>query len=112
MKTKDLFAGCSVTIQPHDDVWLVSLNTEDEKLVCMKTYSHLNDAIEAVHEWTLMLGDEAEISPDAESAAALMREALARLAIGEEVFLKETVYEVVKRDELRTWYEREMGASE
>jgi len=25
MKTRDLFAGCFVTIEPHDDVWLVSL---------------------------------------------------------------------------------------
>jgi hypothetical protein len=29
MKTKDLFAGCSGTVMPHDDRWGVSLNTLD-----------------------------------------------------------------------------------
>jgi hypothetical protein len=50
MKTRDLFAGCSVMITPHDDVWLVTLYTDDLKSVSMRTYHELPDAIEAVHE--------------------------------------------------------------
>jgi hypothetical protein len=109
MKTKDLFAGCSVTITPHEDVWLVSLHTDDLKSVSMRTYHELPEAIEAVHEWTLMLSDETEIVPDSVLANAALQEALARTALGEEAALPVTIDEVMERDELRAWFEREMG---
>jgi hypothetical protein len=48
MKTRDLFAGCSVTITPHDDVWLVSLTTDDLSKVVLNTYLELPDALEYV----------------------------------------------------------------
>jgi hypothetical protein len=64
MKTRDLFAGCSVLITPHDDVWLVSLHTDDLSKVVMNTYQELPDALESVHEWMLMLTDETQITPD------------------------------------------------
>jgi hypothetical protein len=111
VKTKDIFAGCYVTIAPHEDVWLVSLNTDDHHMVTMRTYQELADAIEAVHEWTLMLSDETEIRIDVESrrqAAQILREALARNALGEELIEPKLVDEVIKRDELRAWFEREM----
>jgi hypothetical protein len=57
MKTRDLLAGYFVTIEPHDDVWLVSLNTDDLSRVAMNTYQELPDALESVHEWMLMLTD-------------------------------------------------------
>ena len=109
MKTRDLFAGCSVLIAPHDDVWLVSLATDSQKTVAMRTYHELPDAIEAVHEWTLMLSDETEITPDPFGAVQMLMEALARNAIGEEMALPASLDEVMARDELRTWFEREMG---
>jgi hypothetical protein len=112
VKTKDLFAGCFVTIMPHDDVWLVALHTDDQKTVSMKTYGELPDAMEAVHEWMLMLSDETEIRVNEDAvkeAAELVREALARMALGEEVEMPKELDEVVLRDELRTWFEREMG---
>jgi hypothetical protein len=58
MKTRDLFAGCFVTIEPHDDVWLVSLTTDDLSKLVLNTYLELPDALESVHEWMLMLTDE------------------------------------------------------
>jgi hypothetical protein len=67
MKTRDVFAGCSVTVAPHGDVWLVSLNTDDLSQVVMKTYHDLPDALEAVHDWMLMLSDETEINIDADA---------------------------------------------
>jgi hypothetical protein len=73
VKTKDLFTGCSVTIMPHDDVWLVALYADDRTLVSMKTYGKLPDALEAVHEWMLMLSDETEIHPSIEAAVNRMR---------------------------------------
>jgi hypothetical protein len=112
VKTTDLFAGCSVTITPHDDVWLVSLNTEDEHMVAMRTYHELSDALEAVNLWTLMLSDQTEINTDHEAhrrRADLMRETLARLVLGQETKLPEKLQKVVEQDELRTWFEREMG---
>ena len=54
MKTRDLFAGSFVTIEPNDDGWLVSLNTNDLGTVVMNTYQELSDALESVHEWMLM----------------------------------------------------------
>jgi hypothetical protein len=64
MRTKDLFAGCSVTIEPHEEVWLVSLHTDALRMITLRTYHELLDAIEAVHEKTLMLSDETEIVHD------------------------------------------------
>jgi hypothetical protein len=109
LKTRDLFAGCSVVIAPHDDVWLVTLVKDDLKSVSMRTYHELPEAIEAVHEWTLMLSDETEIVPDSVLANAALQEALARTALGEEAALPVTIDEVMERDELRAWFEREMG---
>src|SRR5665811_699651 len=112
MKTRDLFAGCSVLITPHDDVWLVSLNTDDLSKVVVNSYLKLPDALESVHEWMLMLTDETEITPDPALANSLLRESLARLSLREEVRPPKTVAETRSRDEMRTWFEREMGASE
>jgi hypothetical protein len=112
VKTRDLFAGCSVTIAPHDDAWLVSLNTGDDHMVSMRRYHELPDAVEAAHEWVLMLSDETEIVPDACGAVRILMEALARNALGEETALPVKVDEVMERVELRAWFEREMGSSE
>jgi hypothetical protein len=109
MKTRDLFAGCHVTIAPHDDVWLVSLIDNALHTVSMQTYQELPDALEAVHEWMLMLSDETEVSPAPEVAVDLLREAMARLAIGEDVRMPREVDEFVVRDELRAWFQRETG---
>jgi hypothetical protein len=101
-----------VTIEPHDDVWLVSLNTDDLSKVVMNTYQELPEALESVHEWMLMLTDETEITPNPALANSALRETLARLAVWEEVRLPKTVDETRLRDEMRTWFEREMGSSE
>jgi hypothetical protein len=106
VKTKDLFAGCFVTIAPHDDVWLVSLLTDDQKSVSMRTYRELPDALEAVHEWMLMLADETEITPDPVLENAALQEALARAALGEEASSPMTADEVHMHDELRAWFGR------
>jgi hypothetical protein len=47
VKTRDLFAGCSVLITRHDEVWLVSLNTDDLSKIVMNTYLELPDALES-----------------------------------------------------------------
>jgi hypothetical protein len=112
MKTRDLFAGCSVVIAPHDDVWLVSLTTDGLKSVMMRTYRELLDALEAAHEWLLMLSDETEIRIDGEAhkrIARLIREALARHALGEDMAQPTTLEAVMERDTVRSWFEREMG---
>jgi hypothetical protein len=98
-----------VTIEPHDDVWLVSLNTDDLSKVVMNTYLEIPDALESVHERMLMLTDETEITPDPALANSMLRESLARLSLREEVRPPETVDETRLRDEMRAWFEREMG---
>jgi hypothetical protein len=75
----------------------------------MRTYHELPEAVEAAHEWLLMLSDETEIVPDAFGAVQILMETLARNALGEELSLPVKVDEVVERDELRAWFEREMG---
>ncbi len=104
MKTRDLFADCFVRVAPHDDLWLVSLST-DEHLVVMKTYGEVPNALEAVQEWMFMLSDETEITADR------IRETLARLALGETVDLPKALGEIVEHDEFRTWFDREMEKS-
>jgi hypothetical protein len=111
VKTKDLFAGFSVTISPHDDVWLVSLHKDEQRTVTTRTYQELPVAVEAMHEWLLMLSDETEIIQDPAGADSELREALARAALGEEVRMSETIDHAQVRDEMRTWFEREMGKS-
>jgi hypothetical protein len=98
-----------VTIMPHDDVWLVSLIMDDEKTVSMRTYHELSDAVEAAHEWLLMLSDETEIVPDAVGGVQILMETLARNALGEETALPANLEDVMEREELRAWFEREMG---
>jgi hypothetical protein len=112
MKTRDLFTGCSVTIEPHDDVWVVSLHTDDLSQVVLNTYLELPDALESVHEWMLMLTDETQITPDTALANSMLRETLARLSLREEVRPPKTVGETRLRDRMRTWFEREMGSCE
>jgi hypothetical protein len=75
----------------------------------MRTYHELPEAVEAAHEWLPMLSDETEIVPDAFGAVQILMETLARNALGEELSLPVKVDEVVERDELRAWFEREMG---
>jgi hypothetical protein len=112
VKTRDLFAGCSVLITRHDEVWLVSLTADEMTSVNMRMYHNLPDAVEAAHEWLLMLSDETEIRTDAEThkwVARLMQETLARYALGEEMLQPTMLEEVMERDTLRSWFEREMG---
>ena len=112
MKITDLFASYSVTITPHDDVWLVSLNTDEDHMGTKRTYRDLPDAMDAAHEWLLMLSDETEIRIDVEAqklVARLVHEALARDALGEGARPPTMLEEVVERDTLRSWFEREMG---
>jgi hypothetical protein len=111
MKTRDLFACCSVTIAPHDDVWLVSLVDDALHTVAMQTYHELSGALEAVHEWSLMLSDDEEIGLHAAHALDLLRAALARVALGEEAQLPKTIEDARERDEQRAWFEREMGTN-
>jgi hypothetical protein len=57
----------------------------------------------------LMLSDETEVAEEDATTAALylLRETIARLALGEKARLPEQV----KEDEMRTWFQREMGKS-
>jgi hypothetical protein len=112
MRTRELFAGCHVTIAPHDDVWLVSLIDDVLHTVAMQTYHDLPEAIEAVHEWSLMLSDEEEIGLHAAHAINVLRAAMARVALGEETHLPKSIEDAGERDEQREWFEREMGSSE
>jgi hypothetical protein len=114
MKTKDLFAGCFVTIAPDGDAWLVTLRKNNHETIVMRSYGELPDALEAVHEWMLMLGDDTQIRVGEDAtmeATELMRDTLARLAIGEEAKMPDQPDEAVLQDELRTWFEREMKRS-
>jgi hypothetical protein len=109
MKTRDLFAGCFATIMPHDDVWTVSLRTDDQTMVAMMTYHELPTALEAVHECALMPDDETEINSDAAAVVTHLRERLARHALDESQTLPTTMEELIEQDNLRAWFERQMG---
>jgi hypothetical protein len=111
MKTRDLFAGYAVTIATHDEVWLVSLTKHDQRPITLRRYQQLPDALDAAHEWLLMLSDETEIIPGAVAAHSELREVLARAALGEEVTLSDTIDETQTRDEMGTWFAREMNKS-
>ncbi len=112
MKTKDLFVKCFITIGPHEDTWLVGFHCAGQKLFAMRSYHEVADALETLHEWMLLFSDETEVTPADEGAATLLRETLARLAVGEETHLPDTIDELQKRDDLRTWFEREMRKSQ
>jgi hypothetical protein len=72
----------------------------------MRTFHELPDAIEAVHEWTLMLSDETEIVPDTFGVLPMLMEMLARNALGEPMSQSVKVDEAMERDELRAWFGR------
>jgi hypothetical protein len=114
MKTCELFAGCSITIMPHHDLWLVALSRNTRETVCMRTDRELPDALDLVHEWTLLLTDETDVRVDQDArreAEALLRETVARLAIGADIHppMKQ-LDRLIERDKLRRWFEREMGS--
>lgn len=108
MKICDLFSGCFVTIGLHNGAWAVALHTVDQTRVLMVTYEELPDALEAVHEWASMMRDDEEIDQNATGSVDLMRETLARAALGEAVLRPAAVE---KPEDTRTWFEREMGKS-
>jgi hypothetical protein len=95
-------------LMPHDDVWLVSLCSEIGKTLALQAYEDLPDALDAVHEWALMLSDETELSPGMEAASGLIREVLAQAAVEEMTRLPDTLLDLMKADRLRAWYERQM----
>jgi hypothetical protein len=112
MKTRELFAGCHARIEPRTDLWLVSLRGDDDVIVAMHAYHGLADGLEALHEWMLMLVDETELRPEIARNVELrqmIREALARSALGERATLPETMRALLTRDRLQAWFEREMG---
>jgi hypothetical protein len=78
--------------------------------ITMKTYRELPDALEAVHEWMLMLADETAIHLSIVTVVERMRENVARRGIGEDAALPSGPDEIMRCDELRRWFEREMGA--
>lgn len=80
--------------------------------ITMKTYRELPDALEAVHEWMLMLADETAIHPSIVTVVERMRKNVARRGIGEDAVLPSGPDEIMQCDELRRWFEREMGAPE
>jgi hypothetical protein len=81
----------------------------DGHLVTMRSFHELHLALEAVHVWTLMISDESQITPDAVGAMNLVMVTLARVVLGVELVLPANPDEVMERDELRMWFEREMG---
>jgi hypothetical protein len=111
VKTKDLFAGCFVTIAPDTDGWLVTLRKNNHETIALKRNGGLSEAIDAVRDWTLLLSDEADLGADdnaLKGSAELARETLARMAVGEEAPPAVEPAEAVLRDELPAWFEREM----
>jgi len=111
MQTKDLFAGCVVAITPEGDGLVVLLLTNDRTTIFAKTYHDVDEAMDAVHQWMLMLVDETEIHPSIVRFIEQMRKNVARHAIGDDVVPPPNLPEFIHRDELRTWFEREMGKS-
>jgi hypothetical protein len=65
-----------------------------------------------VHEWMLMLADETAIHPSIVTFVERMRKNVARRGIGEDAALPSGPDEIMQCDELRRWFEREMGAPE
>jgi hypothetical protein len=110
VKTKDLFAGCMVTIaSDYGDGWLVAVGESKDETIALKHFADLPETMEAAHHWVFMLGDASEIPTDepvSREAAQFMRTTLAWLAIGEEPPTKP-----LRDDELLTWFEREMRKS-
>ncbi len=104
MKTRDLFAGCFVTIASHHGGgWLVALRANQKETITLRHYPNLPDTMEAAHHWVFMLDDASEIptdEPATKEAAQFMRTTLAWLAIGDDPTTKPL-----------PWFDREMRKS-
>jgi hypothetical protein len=113
MKVRELFAGYRVTLSPDGGEWRATLADEDGIDRLSTIHGELPDALDAAHEWLMMLVDDTELSDHAVAAihtlADRVRELLARRAIGEPVLEASGLDAIADREELRRWFEREMG---
>ena len=113
MKIRDLFDGYGVTIRPLEAEWVVQLVDPLGIAHGSMVHGELPAALDIAHEWLLMLTDETELRVKPEQAAGeladRMREYLARRAAGEPVVEPAGLDAIADRDELREWFERQMG---
>jgi hypothetical protein len=110
MPVRDLFPGCSVSVELMEERWLVCLVPQEGGILAARTYPALLDA---VYEWMLMLIDTTELTDDdgvaQREAQRLLREVLAHVRIGEDCAALLSPEQIGQRDLLREWFERQMG---
>ena len=114
-RIRDLFVGYTVSLAAVEEGWVVRLITPDGVTASERAYGDLNGAMDAVHEWALVLGDEEEVEISAEdalnAAAELerrLREAQVHEMLGESGAVDDALADIHERERLRTWFERQM----
>jgi hypothetical protein len=114
-RIRDLFAGYAVSLAVVQDVWAVRLMTPDGVTASERLYGDLSGALDAVHEWALVLGDEEEVEISAEdalnAAAELdrrLRETQVHEVLGEGGPADDESADSEERERLRSWFERQM----
>lgn len=106
---REIYAGHTVSVRAEGDQWLVRFLRPDGSEVGASLHRELQDAVDAVHEWGLILGDEeiVDLTPDAAAEIARMLER--RLQQMEAQAGEHTQsMDVPERTQLRDWFERQM----
>lgn len=111
MKIRDLFTGYRVQIHPDADEWIVTLlHMEFESLTYR--YDQLPAAVDAAHEWLLLLADETDLGDiSASEVQEFLRNRL-QASLVRQLEGDTGEHQAGRDDSLRHWLQGEMGWGE
>lgn len=115
LRVRDFFEGYSVRVLPVHGRWLVQLMRPDFEVDHAQTYVSMQGALESAEEWMRTLVDDTLV-PERTSAEArrelqeFLQEVAARVGSGEMIEAPDEVADLIERDRLREWLERQMSS--
>jgi hypothetical protein len=115
VRVRDVFAGHRVELYLRGRHWIVALTHPENGVQHAASYVDAGDAYASLETWLEILSNESEIETEQDLRGVLesmMDELVAREDAGEPLDDPGDIRNVIERDELRRWYEREMWGSE
>lgn len=110
MSPREILAGCSISVAVQGTGWIVVLQASGERPITVLVHRDLHEVLHTIQAWMLVMMDDSEARLEPKVTVDELREQLARSALGKHPRLPQELSEVQQWDQLRAWFEREMGA--